>query len=209
MDVRAGSGDLDGAVPRQAARRTIDDAVLVARAQNGNPRAFETLVRRHQNAMYGVALRILSNPDDAEDVAQNAFVTAWRRLPEFRSEAKFSTWMYRIVSNLALNAARDRHRRAIPSDDLENVGGRDGSWMHRPSGGDDPEQHAQHTALMDAVRAALDDLPTELRLCWQLREIERCTYQEVADITKVSLDAARGRIYRARLRLAEAMSSWR
>lgn len=187
-------------------RRTVDESVIIARAQNGDPRAFETLVRTHQNAMYGVALRILSNADDAEDVTQNAFVTAWRRLPEFRADAKFSTWMYRIVSNLALNAARDRSRRADATDDIEGAG-EHGRWLQpAPS---DPQQVAQQSALMDAIRVALDGLPPDLRLCWLLREVERCTYQEVADITKVGLDTARGRIYRARLQLAEAMSSWR
>lgn len=187
-------------------RRALDESVIVARAQNGDPRAFESLVRTHQNAMYGVALRILSNPDDAEDVTQNAFVTAWRRLPEFRSDSKFSTWMYRIVSNLALNAARDRSRRAESTDDIEAVG-EHGRWLQpAPT---DPQQVAEQSALMDAVRAALDGLPADLRLCWLLREVERCSYQEVAEITEVGLDTARGRIYRARLQLAEAMSSWR
>lgn len=199
-----GSPPSDGIV---AVRRELDDAVLVARARNGDPRAFEALVRRHQNAMFGVALRILAQRDDAEDVTQNAFITAWRRLPEFRSESKFSTWMYRIVSNLALNAARDRNRRAAPVDDLEAAA--DPRWLQRSAGDDDPEQRAQHLALLTAARAALDRLPEELRLCWLLREMERCSYQEVADITKVSLDTARGRIYRARLQLAEAMSPWR
>lgn len=207
----AGTGAIDPAGPgptRAPLRRELDDAVLVARAQDGDPRAFEVLVRRHQNAMFGVAVRILGNPDDAEDVAQNAFITAWRRLPEFRADAKFSTWMYRIVSNLALNAVRDRKRRAAPVDDPETVAEQDGRWTDR-SVGEGPEEHAQRVALLEAARAALDRLSEDLRLCWLLREMEQCTYQEVADITKVSLDTARGRIYRARLQLAEAMSSWR
>lgn len=199
MDPAAGD---EGTAPR----RTLDESVVVARAQNGDPRAFETLVRRHQNAMYGVALRILANPDDAEDVTQNAFVTAWRRLPEFRADSKFSTWMYRIVSNLALNAARDRGRRAESTDDIESAG-EHGQWLQSEPA--DPEQKAQQSALMDAVRAALDGLHPDLKLCWLLREVERCSYQEVAEITGVGLDTARGRIYRARLQLAEAMSSWR
>ena len=203
------SPDADGVPPTEGSvvRRELDDAVLVARARNGDPRAFEMLVRRHQNAMYGVALRVVGNPDDAEDVAQNAFVTAWRKLPEFRAESTFSTWMYRIVSNLALNAARDRSRRATPAEDLETT-----TTAPRWSAGStpaDPAQEAETLALLEAARAALDRLPADLRLCWLLREMENCSYQEVADIAKVSLDTARGRIYRARLQLAEAMSPWR
>lgn len=197
----------DQVPPVERVRRELDDAVLVNRARNGDPRAFEVLVRRHQNAMYGVALRVLANPDDAEDVTQNAFVTAWRKLPEFRAEARFSTWMYRIVSNLALNAARDRSRRATPTDDLETVG--TGARWQAGAPVADPARRAETVALLAAARAALDGLPPDLRLCWLLREMENCTYQEVADIAEVSLDTARGRIYRARLQLAEAMSPWR
>ena len=155
-----------------------------------------------------MALRILSDPDEAEDAAQNAFVSAWRRLPEFRSDAKFSTWLYRIVTNQALNQARARSRQATPADGevLETGGQRE--WTSTGST-TDPEKHAEQTALLEAVHAALAQLPEPLRVCWLLREIQECPYQDIADITQVSLDTARGRIYRARLQLAEAMSAWR
>ncbi|MET3807798.1 RNA polymerase sigma-70 factor (ECF subfamily) [Nakamurella sp. UYEF19] len=185
----------------------VDESVLVLRAQKGDPRAFETLVRRYQQTMYAVALRILSDPDEAEDAAQNAFVAAWRRLPEFRQDAKFSSWMYRIVTNQALNQARGRQRQAQPmsGEDLESAA--NGGWL--AAAPVDPEQQAEQSELLAAVHQALASLPEELRVCWLLREIEECPYQDVADITGVSLYTARGRIYRARLRLAEAMSSWR
>lgn len=194
--------------PRSAADKPeLDESVVVQRAQQGDPRAFEVLVRRYQAQIYAVALRLLSDPDEAEDAAQNAFVAAWRRLPEFRGDAKFSTWLYRIVTNQSLNQARSRSRQARPAD-AEALESNAVGWVSTaPSA--DPEEHAERTAMLAAVGAALAALPEELRVCWLLRELEGCAYQDIADITEVSLDTARGRIYRARLRLAEAMSPWR
>ena len=207
------SGDNPDAAPsggtRSASRKPdADESVAIARAQAGDPRAFEQLVRRYQQSIYAVTLRILSDPDEAEDAAQNAFVSAWRELPKFRSDAKFSTWLYRIATNQALNQARARGRQAIPADSdlLEARSQRDSI---SPGHTSDPATHAEQAALFDAVRAALASLPEPLRVCWLLREIQECPYQDIADITQVSLDTARGRIYRARLQLAEAMSAWR
>lgn len=118
--------------------------------------------------------------------------------------------MYRIVSNQALNAARSRSRRRPTPLEAEALSERaDAGWLTGRATTGDPSASAEHTALLDAVRAALDALPESLRLCWLLREIENYSYQDIADITSVSLDAARGRLYRARLQLAEAMTAWR
>jgi RNA polymerase sigma-70 factor (ECF subfamily) len=201
---------IDGAAapaPRRPVKPDVDDAVLVLRAQDGDPRAFEQLVRRYQQVMFGVAVRILGDRDEAEDVTQNAFIAAWRRLPEFRADAKFSTWMYRIVTNQALNQARGQSRRPRPAD-RETLEAASGSWASTTVDAD-PERHAQRAALLAAVRRALAALPDQLRVCWLLREVHERSYQEVADITEVSLDTARGRIFRARHRLAEEMSAWR
>ncbi|MDQ2845436.1 MAG: sigma-70 family RNA polymerase sigma factor [Actinomycetota bacterium] len=213
----AGQRTIDGELPAEGSARrppgasrkpAVDELVIIARAQQGDPRAFETLVLRYQQQMYAVALRILADPDDAEDAAQNAFIAAWRQLPEFRLDSKFSSWMYRIVTNRALNQVRARTRRATPVQTTDLELHADGSWRSSSSAVD-PEQHAERVAMIDAIRRALAGLPEELRLCWLLREVEQCPYQDIADITRVSLDTARGRIYRARLRLAEAMKSWR
>lgn len=185
----------------------VGDDVLVLRTQDGDPQAFEQLVRRYQQPMYAVAVRLLGDPDEAEDATQNAFIAAWRRLPEFRLDSKFSTWLYRIVTNHALNQVRSRNRNAQPADN-DTLDAPTAVW-NSTSAATDPAQQAQRTALIAAVQAALAALPTQLRLCWLLREIHERTYQEVADITNVSLDTARGRIFRARQRLAEAMASWR
>jgi RNA polymerase sigma-70 factor (ECF subfamily) len=186
-------------------RVTLHEDVLVARARDGDARAFEQLVRCHQRAMYAVALRILGNPADAEDATQDGFVTAWRRLPQFRSDARFSTWLYRIVVNHALTELRRRARRADTSVDPSDLDATD----QPVASNTDPYQHSEATALLADLRTALADLPTDLKVCWVLREVEDCSYEEVATIVGVTLDTARGRIYRARRRLAETMAPWR
>lgn len=186
-------------------RVTVHEDVVVARARDGDARAFEQLVRCHQRAMYAVALRILGNPADAEEAAQDGFVTAWRRLPQFRSDARFSTWLYRIVVNQALSELRRRARRAGTSVDLS-----DNDASDQPVAlNTDPYQRSEASAFLADLRTALAALPTDLRVCWVLREVENCSYEEVATIVGVSLGTARGRIYRARRRLAEMMASWR
>ena len=176
----------------------------MARAAGGDPRAFEQLVRRYQKQMYAVALRILERPDDAEDAAQNAFIAAWRRLPDFRSESKFSTWLYRIVSNHALNQLRSRARSDTQADLAALVGDREPVTSETG-----PAEHAETSELVRQIRAALAALPPELRVCWLAREVDNCSYQEVAAIAGVSLDTARGRIFRARQRLAQDLEAWR
>jgi len=178
--------------------------VLVARAALGNPRAFEQLVRRFQRQMYAVALRITGRPDDAEDAAQNGFIAAWRRLPDYRGDAKFSTWLYRIVTNYALNQVRSRAR-SDKQIDIGTLLGAQEPVTSQPG----PAQHAEASALVRDLRAALAALPPELRVCWLAREVDGCSYEEVATIAGVSFDVARGRIFRARQRLAEAMAAWR
>ena len=185
-------------------RPDLSDDVLVARAAAGDPRAFERLVRRHQQQMYHVALRITGNGDDAEDAAQNAFISAWRRLPEFRRDAKFSTWLYRIVTNHALNQVRSR-RHSDEQRDLATLLEDDQPVSAEPG----PQDRAESSALLRDLRAAIATLPPDLRTCWYAREVDGYSYVEVAAIAGVSFDVARGRIYRARIKLAEELKAWR
>jgi RNA polymerase sigma-70 factor, ECF subfamily len=179
----------------------LDDDVLTDRARDGDTRAFEALLRRHQVRAYSLAVRITGSSADAEDAVQAAFTDAWRALPRFRGEARFSTWLHRIVANRAL--ALLRHRR--PDEPLPDAG-------DRRLGGrvaDGPEAAFQYRALADALDHAVADLPADLRVAWVLREVEHCHYEEVAEIVGVSLSTVRGRIARARQYLAKSMADWR
>lgn len=178
----------------------LDDATLVVRAQEGDARAFETLVRRHQRPLHALAVRLTGNREEAADAVQDAFIAAWRRLPEFRGEALFSTWMYRIATNRCLSAARAR-RPTVPLDALAEP-------LAAPPA-DGPADAAEARDRSAALGRAVAALPPEQRACWVLREIDGLSYAEIAEIVRTSPDAVRGRIHRARVRLAEVMRPWR
>jgi RNA polymerase sigma-70 factor (ECF subfamily) len=174
----------------------IDDTTLVVRAQQGDLRALEVLLRRHEKRMYRLALRLLNNPRDAEEAVQEAYLSAWRRLGSFRGDSLFSSWLYRIVSNRCLNMIRARQPNTSldPSHDVRDVD---------PRG--DPERSAEFNDDLENLRRAVAALPAEQRICWVLRENDALGYEEIADIVGTSPDAVRGRIHRARVNLAKAM----
>ena len=174
----------------------LDEATLVVRAQEGDVRAFEALARRHQAALYRLAVRVMGEPTEAEDALQEALLDAWRRIGRFRGESAFSTWMYRVVTNRCLGMLR--RRRPVPVDRVDEA-----------PAPDSPERSAEVDAGMAALGRALQGLRDELRVCWVLRELEGLGYAEIAEITGASEDAVRGRIHRARLQLAEVMRPWR
>jgi len=177
----------------------LDEGTLVVRAQEGDAEAFEVLMRRHGRPLYTLALRILARPSDAEDAVQEAFISAWRRLPGFRAESSFLTWMYRIVTNRALNIARTRR----PTVGLDEVPDRvlEGT-------ADNPERRAEGSAALKALREAMTTLTEEQRACWVLREMHGLSYDEIAAAVGIGSSAVRGRIFRARQTLAEAMRPW-
>ena len=180
----------------------LTDEELVERAQSGNSRAFEMLLRRHQRAMFGTSLRLLSRDGDAEDAVQEAFIASWRRLPEFRADAKFSTWLYRIVTNRSLNELRRRK----PTQVLEPDNHHDSVY---PIDTATPDRLVEQSAMMDALQTALAALPDTLRVCWLLREVDHRSYDDIAGIVGAPEATVRGRIARARAKLAEAMIQWR
>lgn len=180
----------------------LTDEELVERAQSGNSRAFEMLLRRHQRAMFGTSLRLLSRDGDAEDAVQEAFIASWRRLPEFRADAKFSTWLYRIVTNRSLNELRRRK----PTQVLEPDSHPDSVY---PIDTATPDRLVEQSAMMDALQTALAALPDTLRVCWLLREVDHRSYDDIAGIVGAPEATVRGRIARARAKLAEAMIQWR
>ncbi|WP_067963649.1 RNA polymerase sigma factor [Nocardiopsis trehalosi] len=180
-----------------AGSRTPDDP-LVVRAQDGDPAAFEALVRRHQDTVYRIALRVLGDPVDAADAAQEALVAAWRGLPGLDDPGVFRAWLYRIVTRRALNALRARVPET-PADTVEEP----------RSAAAGPEQYTVAGGLRDALARALADLPPPQRVRWVLRELEDMSYEEIAETVDATPNAVRGRIHRARTHLVEALRPWR
>jgi RNA polymerase sigma-70 factor (ECF subfamily) len=175
----------------------LDEQTLVVRAQEGDVRSFEVLARRHQAALYRLAVRVMGDPGEAEDALQEALLDAWRRIGRFRGDSAFSTWMYRVVTNRCMGMLR--RRRPVPVDRLDDTA----------AAPDSPERAAEADAGMAALGQALQGLRDELRICWVLRELEGLGYTDIAQITGASEDAVRGRIHRARVQLAEVMRPWR
>ncbi len=176
----------------------LDEATLVVRAQEGDARAFELLALRHQDALYRLAVRVMGDRAEAEDALQEALLDAWRRIGRFRGDSAFSTWMYRIVTNRCVGMLR--RRRPVPVEEIEATP----APAHHS-----PERAAERDAGMAALASAVAGLPDELRICWVLREMEGLGYAEITEVTGASEDAVRGRIHRARIRLAEVMRPWR
>lgn len=173
----------------------LGDAALVGLARSGNADAFEELVRRHQVGVFRIAIRMLGDPADAEDAAQEAFLQAWRGLPQFRLQSTFSTWIYRIITNRCLNLRRARR----PSQPLR--------W-DRESPEPSPDQSAHAREQLAALSRAILELTSEQRAAFVLRHLEGCTYEAIAEILGISRAAVKSRLHRARLELVAALSDW-
>jgi len=184
---------VDGRDPRVVIEAS--EAVLVAAARDGDLAAFESLVRRHQVAVYRVALRMLGSEADAEDVAQETFVQAWRSLARFRGHSALGTWLYRIATNRALNALAAR-RETASLDDSAIVA------LADPAGTlADPAETLERRERLRAVTEGLLMLAPEQRALLVLRELEGLSYAQIAEVLTISPTAVKGRMHRARLAL--------
>ncbi|MGW7436908.1 RNA polymerase sigma factor [Streptomyces sp. NPDC054849] len=170
------------------------------RASEGDEDAFAVLVRRHTSRLLALAQHLLGNRLDAEDAVQDAFLSAWRQLPEFRHGASFGTWMYRIVANRCLNTMRHRPH-PLPLDTVPEPAAADANSS--------PPRAAESDAATAALARALMELRPELRVCWVLRELHGLHYDEIAHVVGTSEQTVRGRLFRARRALMEAMRPWR
>ena len=175
----------------------LGDQELVARAQAGDRRAFDLLVLKYQQKVAGLIARYLRDPNEVQDVAQEAFIKAYRALGGFRGESAFYTWLYRIAINAAKNQLASRGRRP-PRDDMEmevaeqlESGGR-----LREMG--TPENHLLSEEIAQTVQKALDELPEDLRTAIVLRELEGLSYEEIAEAMDCPIGTVRSRIFRAR-----------
>lgn len=184
------------------ARRPDDEADrwLIDRTVGGDARAFEMLLRRHQDRVFRIALRMLGDAQDAEDVSQDVAVQVWRALASFSGSSTFSTWLYRLVVNRCLNHRRAERRRRDETRPLSDT--------DQPATTVGPEQRALGAARLDAAAAALSSLPGEQRAALVLFQIEGLSYREVAAILDVTEPAVRSRLERARKNLLGAMKEW-
>ena len=168
------------------------DARLVARARGGDARAFEDLVRRHLRAAHAVALGVLGNPADAEDLLQDVFLAAHRKLDSFRGESALGTWLYRLATNLCLDHLRSRAGRSSQvTDSLD----------------DEPLADATSRGLADRaitrmdLERALAQLPEGCRAAFVLHDVQGLEHREVAEILGIAEGTSKSQVHKARLRL--------
>ena len=180
------------------ARMTDEDAALVARAQAGDRGAFEELVRRHAEGLYGVVSRLVWDRHEAEEVTQEAFLRAWRGIRGFKGDARFFTWLYRIGVNEAhRRTQRPPSAAAVASLEDEQIEPRDS----RPT----PDRQAEHDDLRTALERAVRTLHPEYRAPLILRDVEGLSTSEAAAIMGLSEAAFKSRLHRARLAVRNAV----
>lgn len=173
------------------------DKELVRRVKKGDRDAFDLLFSRYQHKILNLVGRYLRDPQDVEDVAQEAFIKAFRALPRFRGDSAFYTWLYRIAINTAKNHLVARGRRPPGTDvDVEDAEYYDGNDALRE--GESPEAALARDQLSVAIDQAISDLPDDLRSAVTLREFDGLSYEQIAEIMDCPVGTVRSRIFRAR-----------
>ena len=178
------------------------DVVLVRRARDGDYRAFELLFERHRLLVYRFAYGMVNSRDDAEDVVQEAFVRAYQNLHRYRDEAKFTTWILRIVTNLCTDRARSGNRRTA-LEQQEAARGLD--WMALGST-EDPVENLEEDRRISALKRALAALPQHHRSVIVLRDLEGREYPEIAEVLGCTVGGAKLRVLRARRALRDRVA---
>lgn len=188
----------------------MSDQALIEKVRTGNYEAFEFLVTRYESKVYRLAIRMLRNPQDAEDALQETFLQVFRGLPGFEGRSQFSTWLFRLATNVCL--MRIRHRETEPSKLLpledylpkleEGEGSSTVDWADRP------EDALLSKESREQMMGALDKLPPEYRAVFVLRDIEGFSNAETGESLGISIAAVKSRLHRARLALRGMLSEY-
>lgn len=174
----------------------MNEILLISRARTGDREAFGGLVEQYRDNVYRLAYRMCGNAYDADEAAQEAFVAAWRALPNFRGDAKFSTWLYRLTTNAAIDVMRREKRH-------QTVG--DGEMIDVADDADSPQETVERTEQQEAVQKALSTLREEYREILLLRYMEELDYSEIAEVLQLPSGTVKSRINRAKAALKAAL----
>ncbi len=198
VEPEADLGNLPGPALVKGPMVPTEEADLVAAAKSGDRNAFDQLVRMTYAAAYTLAFRLTANEEDARDVVQDAYLKAWRGLKDFRGDARFSTWMYRITANCASTLLSRRSRSSHDELSLDEP-------LADPRPEIDPEGMAEAGYVRDRMTAALAELPPRLRAVVVLRDIYDLPHEAIAAELGISQEAAKVRLHRARRKLRERL----
>lgn len=190
----------DGRVTVSTGVEAQPESAVVRAARLGDPAGFAALVEEHGPAMHRFAVRLLDNHQDAADAVQEAFISAWKSLPDFREDSSLRTWLFTITARRAADIAR--RRRDQPMDNETLVG-------HAEDPVRGPAAEGQAAELVSDLRRALATLPWQQRATWLLREVDGLSYAEIAQVISVPESTVRGLLVRSRRTVADAMESWR
>ncbi len=162
----------------------LSDEQIVERTRNGEAEAFGALVRRWEGRIYALTLRMLGHPEDAREVTQETFLTAFCKLHQFRGRARFSSWLYRIALNCCYDRLRERRVNPVPLQEAENIVAEEKILSQ-----------IQRKQVAERVRRAVEALPLEMRQVILLKEYEGLTFEEIAEILDIPVSTAKTRLY--------------
>ncbi len=193
---------------------TITDAELVARCKRelpGNTRSYELLVERHMNRVYSIVYRIVCNKEEAEDITQEVFVKVYHGLKKFEQQASFSSWVYRIATNSALDSIdkikRQQKHTVSPSNTVSNAKDEEKDPLHLHASAEaGPEESSIQRELRECISQILRRMDRQQARLLILRDFDDVSYDEIAALLKVGLSAVKMRIHRARLAFQELFS---
>lgn len=185
-------------VKATVAPREADDPELVARAQSGDEPAFEELVRRYRNDVFGLSFHYLRNREEAWDISQDVFIKAYRSLKRFRGDSGFKTWLLRITANHCKDYFKKRRLATVSMDALPT--------QDFFAGSSDPAKRLRDEELGQAIQAALDGLPAKHRLAFVLREFEDLSYNDMAEVMNCSVGTVMSRLHHARKKLQNKLT---
>lgn len=188
-----------------AADESAYDHALMERIGSGDHHAFRLLVERHQNAVIGTVAKMLGNATDAEDISQQVFLRIWRNAKRYRPDAKFTTYLFTITRNLVFNETRRRGRKKeVSADEREE----NTHQLIEDSPDRQPDSELLQSELQMAVDAAISKLPDTQRMAVVLRRYEQLSYEEIAEVLKLSVSAVKSLLFRARTSLRETLSEY-
>lgn len=182
----------------------MQDELLIRRAQRGDADAFEQLLLEHQKNVYNLCYRMAGNPDDAMDLSQETFLRAWRCLDQYQFASAFSTWLYRLCSNICIDFLRRRRRQQTVPLTFEDADGEEQTYAV-PDAQPLPEEKVELKLTRETLAAAMAQLLPEHRAVLQLRVVNEMSYEQIADVLDIQIGTVKSRLSRARNQLKKIL----